>query len=234
MHAEGTNGDKESGRKRKPLEHLLLLRQHVSDLCQVMFLPNCSSIVKGKIFPFAEYRWNIRNFKMVFGPISRKSDRVVSAIASKEFDPGDNTMLALMTILASTLVVAIAQFDEETVTNLEKRADLGPSCQRCLFHPEDSVSCKNCYRHPHGADHGFTERTSIDKRASSNFLTCRCCISLAARKCCDKCSLTPYYGKRSYEPALSAWQGGVRENCSCCDSEIFNYKCCNSSCSKRE
>ena len=40
----------------------------------------------------------------------------------------------------------------------------------------------------------------MEKR--SPFLTCKCCISLNNKQCCKRCSLTPYYGKRSTEQSF--------------------------------
>jgi hypothetical protein len=140
-----------------------------------------------------------------------------------------SSLLAVIVVFASSIVIIEAHFDEE----VDKRSYLSPSCQRCLQDPEDWLSCQNCYGRPGVVPYyGFNKRSGdVEKR--SNFLTCRCCISLAARKCCEKCSLTPYYGKRSYEPQLYGWNDVLQGDCSCCTTEPYNFGCCNSSCSRR-
>ena len=169
------------------------------------------------------------------------------------------TLAAAFCVLFTLFCCTNAKFFDDSSMEVGKRY-ITPSCQRCLYHPGDWISCQTCYGRPGLIPYyGFTKRshpesdeisqltsydnsqyddsTSLDVEKRATFLTCRCCISLAARKCCDKCSLTPYYGKRSYqEPAAFYGQDGDlgKGECSCCDSEPFNYSCCTSRCSRRK
>jgi hypothetical protein len=48
-----------------------------------------------------------------------------------------------------------------------------------------------------GDDYGTVDVLLNRMEKRSPFLTCKCCISLNNKQCCKRCSLTPYYGKRS-------------------------------------